>query len=109
MATANSVSQNIEDILQMLQTMELQIMFEHQIEYICDTTVRHLVGVNVPLMADELKTFRRDLLKVGDLLEKMVRRSDNCEQIILVSLQTLYKLIVSTGEFAYFRVAIRCQ
>lgn len=81
-------------------------MYDQQIEHICDSTVRHLVEVYVPVMAGELKKFRSDLLKVGDLLEKIVKRSDNCEQIILVSLQTLYKLIVSTGEFEYFSFLI---
>lgn len=90
----------IGQLLEMLQTMEPQLGYDTEIELICDSTVKHLVGVFVPPHAGELKKFRSDLLKIGDLLESIVKRSDNYEQIILTSLQTLYKLIVSTGKWA---------
>lgn len=89
----------IERLLDMLQMVEPQIAYDRGIELICDTTVRHLVEVYVPPTAQELKKFRSDLVQVGEMLERIVKCSDNYEQIILVSLQTLYKLIVSTGEF----------
>lgn len=89
----------IGQILEMLQTMEPQLGYDNEIELICDSTVKHLVEAYVPPHAGELKKFRIDLLKIGDLLESIVKRSDNYEQIILTSLQTLYKLIVSTGEW----------
>lgn len=91
----------IERILEMLQTLESQLIYEQDIEKICDSTVRHLVAVYVPPTAAELKKFRSDLIQVGDLLENVVKRSENCDLIILESLQTLYKLIVSTGEFVF--------
>lgn len=92
---------SIEQILEMLQTLEPQLMYDHDIERCCETTVRHLVHVHVPATAGDLKKFRSDLIEVGDRLENIVKRSENCEQIILVSLQILYKLIVSTGELCF--------
>lgn len=88
----------IAQVLEGLQINEPQLIYEYDIILICDTTIRHLVDVYVPVTAAELKNFRSDLVEVGNLLEIIVKKSSNCEKIIMACLQTLYKLIVSMGE-----------
>lgn len=91
-------SVTIEKLLEILQTIELRVTYDQDFEMICESTVKYLVEVYVPPTANELKSFRRDLTEVGEVLERIVRRSENYEHLILISLQTLYKLLASTCE-----------
>lgn len=54
--------------------------------------------VQVPSQASAIKEYKVHIHKVGEILERIVKKSSDFEKAFIYCLQTLYQLIVKLSE-----------
>lgn len=95
----NKSADELKTLLENLERNEAHVEGnDERINELFNPIIRDLVAINVPINAGEIKDFRNDLMLIGRTLERILRTSDNAEQIYIGCLQTLYSQLVKYGK-----------
>lgn len=92
--------QRLKEILESLTDLEKQPNIDDkQIQNRCNQIVIDLVHIIIPPDASAIKDIQLYLPPIGQLLERLIRKSLASEQIYINCLQTLYTQLVTVGMF----------
>lgn len=89
---------HIKTLLADLEQFEPQIRTYKDVKRMCVLFIERLAIVYVPTEASLLKEYNKDWLNFGMVLERIIRNSEQFEQILMACLQTLYTIIVKNEK-----------
>lgn len=89
---------DIKILLADLESIESRIVTSQDVRRMCLSFIERLSVVNMPREANLLKEYNNDWLKFGHILERIIRNSDQFEQILMTCLQTLYGIMLKNEK-----------
>lgn len=89
---------HIKTLLADLEEIESRIVTSQDVRRMCLSFIERLSFVYVPIEASLLKEYKNDWLDFGNILERIIRSSDQFEQILMTCLQTLYGIILKNDR-----------